>query len=218
MRQLLVCAVCAGLLGLPVVLSAAPPIPDSSSSSTSGGGSAGSSTSGSASSGAASGGASAPVSSGSAKSSGSSGSTGGSTSGSSSAPPPPSGSNRAIKGDTFVRPKSIYKTASGLGYQIHERGKGAQAVKGKTVTVHYTGWLLNGTKFDSSYDAGKPFSFKLGEGLVIDGWEEGVALMREGDIFTFTVPAKLAYGPEGAPPDIPPNATLAFKITLLKVQ
>lgn len=123
-----------------------------------------------------------------------------------------------MKADEFVRPKSIYKTASGLGYQIHEKGKGAPAVKGKKVTVHYTGWLLNGTKFDSSYDAGQPFTFKLGEGMVIDGWEEGVALMREGSIYTFTVPAKLGYGAEGAPPDIPANATLVFKITLLKVQ
>lgn len=209
MHHHLVRTVCAGLLSLPLLLSAAPPVPDSSSSSTSGGGTvSGSSKSTSSSD---------KSTSGSSNTTGTSAGT--STSGAGSAsPPPPSGSTRSMKADEFVRPKSIYKTTSGLGYQIHEKGKGAPAVKGKMVTVHYTGWLLNGTKFDSSYDAGKPFTFKLGEGMVIDAWEEGVALMREGSIYTFTVPAKLGYGAEGAPPDIPANATLVFKITLLKVQ
>ena len=95
-------------------------------------------------------------------------------------------------------------------------GTGAEAVRGKSVQVHYTGWLLDGTRFDSSV-GGAPFSFRLGAGEVIAGWDRGVAGMKVGGKRKLTLPPDLAYGPHGAPPEIPPNATLVFDVELLAV-
>ena len=95
-------------------------------------------------------------------------------------------------------------------------GKGLEAVRGKSVQVHYTGWLLDGTRFDSSV-GGAPFSFRLGAGEVIAGWDRGVAGMKVGGKRKLTLPPDLAYGPRGAPPEIPPNATLVFDVELLAV-
>jgi peptidylprolyl isomerase/FKBP-type peptidyl-prolyl cis-trans isomerase FkpA len=96
------------------------------------------------------------------------------------------------------------------------KGKGPEAVRGKTVEVHYTGWLTDGKQFDSSV-GGKPFSFRLGAGEVIEGWDRGVAGMKVGGKRKLTLPSDLAYGAAGAPPDIPPNATLVFEVELLAV-
>jgi len=96
-------------------------------------------------------------------------------------------------------------------------GTGPQAQTGQTVEVHYTGWLTNGTKFDSSLDRNDPFTFVLGTGQVIRGWDEGVASMRVGDKVRLTIPPELAYGAPGFPGAIPPNATLIFEVELLSV-
>jgi FKBP-type peptidyl-prolyl cis-trans isomerase len=96
-------------------------------------------------------------------------------------------------------------------------GEGAAPKRGETVTVHYTGWLLDGTKFDSSVDRDEPFAFVLGTGQVIQGWDQGVATMRVGDKTRLTIPPELAYGAEGYPGAIPPNATLIFEVELLSV-
>jgi hypothetical protein len=96
------------------------------------------------------------------------------------------------------------------------KGKGPEAVRGKTVEVHYTGWLTDGKQFDSSV-GGNPFSFKLGAGEVIEGWDRGVAGMKVGGKRKLTLPPELGYGAAGAPPDIPPNATLVFEVELLAV-
>jgi FKBP-type peptidyl-prolyl cis-trans isomerase FkpA len=110
-------------------------------------------------------------------------------------------------------------TASGLYYQDLEVGTGDEAAAGVTVTVHYEGWLADGTKFDSSRDRGMPFEFLLGVGLVIAGWDEGVAGMRVGGMRKLVIPPQLAYGSAGAGGGvIPPNATLVFDVELLEVQ
>ncbi len=96
-------------------------------------------------------------------------------------------------------------------------GTGAGAVKGKTVSVHYTGWLEDGSKFDSSVDRDEPFEFVLGEGQVIQGWDEGVATLRVGDKVRLTIPPEMAYGEAGYPGAIPPSATLIFEVELLAV-
>lgn len=108
-------------------------------------------------------------------------------------------------------------TASGLQYWEITAGTGAVAVSGKKVTVHYTGWLTDGKKFDSSVDHGKPFVFSLGAGQVIKGWDEGVAGMNVGGKRQLKVPPDLGYGARGYPPVIPPNATLIFDVELLDV-
>src|ERR1700689_1897196 len=110
------------------------------------------------------------------------------------------------------------KTDSGLIYWDIRVGNGAEAKEGSHVRVHYTGWLTSGKKFDSSVDAGKPFDFTIGNGEVIKGWEEGVAGMKVGGKRQLRIPPELAYGAEGSPPTIPPNATLIFDIQLLGVQ
>jgi len=96
-------------------------------------------------------------------------------------------------------------------------GTGTQAKAGQTVEVHYTGWLIDGTKFDSSLDRNDPFSFVLGTGQVIRGWDQGVATMRVGDKVRLTIPPELAYGSQGFPGAIPPNSTLIFEVELLSV-
>ena len=97
-------------------------------------------------------------------------------------------------------------------------GTGAEAQKGKQVSVHYTGWLTDGTKFDSSKDRGQPFGFALGRGQVIQGWDDGVAGLKVGGKRKLTIPPELGYGPAGAGGVIPPNATLVFEVELLGVK
>ena len=109
-------------------------------------------------------------------------------------------------------------TASGLQYEDIKLGEGDPATAGKTVAVHYTGWLTNGKKFDSSKDRGQPFEFPLGGGRVIKGWDEGVQGMKVGGVRKLTIPASLGYGSRGAGGVIPPDATLVFEVELLKIR
>ncbi len=108
-------------------------------------------------------------------------------------------------------------TPSGLQYEDTVVGDGSSPRPGQSVQVHYTGWLEDGTKFDSSVDRGQPFVFPLGQGRVIKGWDEGVAGMKEGGKRRLTIPPDLGYGARGAGGVIPPNATLIFDVELLKV-
>ncbi|HVY48417.1 MAG TPA: FKBP-type peptidyl-prolyl cis-trans isomerase [Minicystis sp.] len=105
-----------------------------------------------------------------------------------------------------------------LQMQDLKPGAGAEAVAGKTVTVHYVGTLTNGNKFDSSRDRGEGFTFRLGAGQVIKGWDQGVAGMKVGGMRKLTIPPELAYGARGFPPVIPPNSTLVFEVELLDVR
>jgi hypothetical protein len=109
-------------------------------------------------------------------------------------------------------------TNSGLKYEDLVIGEGALAEPGKTLQVHYTGWLLDGTKFDSSLDRGQPFSLVLGAGQVIPGWDEGLVGMRVGGKRRLEIPPELGYGASGAGNLIPPNADLIFEVELLGVQ
>jgi FKBP-type peptidyl-prolyl cis-trans isomerase FkpA len=108
-------------------------------------------------------------------------------------------------------------TPSGLIYDELVAGTGAAARAGSDVLVHYTGWLTDGTKFDSSVDRGEPFGFPLGQGQVIAGWDEGVEGMRVGGKRKLTIPPSLGYGAYGAGGVIPPNATLVFEVELLAI-
>ena len=112
---------------------------------------------------------------------------------------------------------STTTTATGLVYEEIAVGAGAEAVSGQRVTVHYTGWLTDGTKFDSSKDRNDPFKFHLGQGQVIAGWDEGVPGMKVGGARKLTIPPQLGYGARGAGGVIPPNATLVFEVELLAV-
>ncbi len=121
-----------------------------------------------------------------------------------SGPPP-------VNGDTV-------SLDSGLQYIVVREGDGPPAQTGQTVQVHYTGWLTDGTKFDSSRDRGEPFSFQLGRGAVIRGWDEGVASMQVGEQRRLIIPPELGYGARGAGGVIPPNAVLIFDVELLGIQ
>jgi FKBP-type peptidyl-prolyl cis-trans isomerase len=109
-------------------------------------------------------------------------------------------------------------TPSGLKYDDLTIGTGAEAKAGQTVSVHYTGWLTDGKKFDSSVDRKQPFEFPLGMGRVIKGWDEGVQGMKVGGKRKLTIPAALGYGTRGAGNVIPPNATLVFDVELLGIR
>jgi peptidylprolyl isomerase len=108
-------------------------------------------------------------------------------------------------------------TASGLQYYVIQPGSGTSPTPGQTVSVHYTGYLEDGTKFDSSLDRGQPIEFPLGQGQVIPGWDEGIALMKPGAKYKLVIPANLAYGASGRG-TIPPNATLIFDVELVGVK
>lgn len=117
-----------------------------------------------------------------------------------------------------VNGSAAVKLPSGLKYWDLTVGTGAEAVKGKKVKVNYTGWLLEGTRFDSSYDRNTPFEFKLGAGKVIKGWDEGVAGMKVGGKRQLRIPPELGYGMRGSEPAIPANAYLVFDVELLDVK
>ena len=112
---------------------------------------------------------------------------------------------------------SIVTTPSGLQFEEVRVGGGAKARSGQDVVVHYTGWLTDGRKFDSSRDRNQPFAFGLGAGQVIAGWDEGVEGMQVGGLRRLTIPPRLGYGEFGAGGVIPPNATLVFEVELLEV-
>ena len=109
-------------------------------------------------------------------------------------------------------------TRSGVEIDILQEGTGAQPKQGQVVTVHYTGWLTDSTKFDSSVDRGQPFTYQFGVGQVIQGWDDGVATMKVGGKSRFTIPPSLGYGQRGAGGIIPPNATLIFEVELLGIK
>jgi len=119
-------------------------------------------------------------------------------------------------------PPMTATSPSGLQIADTQPGTGRSPRRGQTAVVHYTGWLYvdgnKGKKFDSSVDKGKPFEFKVGQGQVIKGWDEGVITMKTGGKRTLIVPAELGYGAQGSPPDIPPNATLIFDVELIAVK
>ena len=117
-----------------------------------------------------------------------------------------------------VNVDAMVTTESGLQYLDLVVGTGAAASPGATAVVHYTGWLEDGTKFDSSLDRGDPFQFVIGEGMVIQGWDEGVASMKVGGKRELTIPSNLAYGDSGYAGVIPPGATLIFEIELLELR
>lgn len=126
------------------------------------------------------------------------------------------------KTTTPIKPMTVQSnavtTASGLTYIVTKQGEGAQLKAGDNIIVNYTGLLTNGTKFDSSLDRGDPFSFPLGAGRVIKGWDEGFSKLRVGDHATLIIPSTIAYGERGAGGVIPPGATLIFIVEVLGVK
>lgn len=123
-----------------------------------------------------------------------------------------------IHGIRLAEAESVMTTSSGLQYVDLKQGLGREAHVGETAFVHYTGWLADGTKFDSSKDQGEPFAFRIGAGRVIKGWDEGVEGMHIGGIRKLTIPPHLGYGERGAGNVIPPNATLIFEVELLDLR
>ncbi len=121
-------------------------------------------------------------------------------------------------GQNISIPAEAVVTESGLRYIDIVTGKGAMPQNGQMVVVHYTGWLMNGKKFDSSIDRNKPFSFVLGAHQVIPGWEEGIRTMHVGGKRRLFIPYQLAYGEHGYPPVIPPKAMLVFDVELLEIK
>ena len=119
--------------------------------------------------------------------------------------------------DNKMSEEKIVTTPSGLKYEVLQEGSGATPENGQTVTVHYTGTLEDGSKFDSSRDRGQPFQFKVGIGQVIQGWDEGLSTMKVGERRKFIIPPDLGYGASGAGGVIPPNATLIFDVELLGI-
>ncbi len=117
-----------------------------------------------------------------------------------------------------VKLNKTYTTESGLQYVFTEVGEGARAKSGDKVSVHYIGKLTEGKEFDNSYKRGTPFSFTIGEGKVIKGWDEGIALLNVGDKAVFTIPSQLGYGPMEIPGLIPANSTLVFEVELLFIE
>ncbi|TGK39165.1 FKBP-type peptidyl-prolyl cis-trans isomerase [Leptospira andrefontaineae] len=122
----------------------------------------------------------------------------------------------AILISAFVLSLGVFAQGNGLVIKDIKKGTGKEAFNGSNVTVHYTGWLTNGKKFDSSKDRGTPFRFDLGAGQVIRGWDKGVQGMKEGGVRKLTIPPEMGYGSSGAG-TIPPNSTLIFEVELLKV-
>lgn len=112
----------------------------------------------------------------------------------------------------------VVESVNELVIEDLQEGEGEEAQAGDTVVVHYNGELTDGTKFDSSYDRGQPFEFELGAGRVIQGWDQGVAGMKVGGKRKLIIPSDLGYGEVGAPPSIPPNATLVFEVELLEIR
>lgn len=123
--------------------------------------------------------------------------------------------DNTINNEPITEPTTM---TNGLKIEDVKVGAGAEAKKGTLITVHYVGTLDNGTKFDSSRDRGEPFVFPLGQGMVIQGWEQGFEGMKVGGIRKLTIPSELGYGAAGAGASIPPNATLHFEVELLNVR
>lgn len=119
--------------------------------------------------------------------------------------------------DSQTNEKGLITMENGLKYTIDVEGDGLAAKKGDKVLVHYTGWLMDGTKFDSSKDRDQAFTFQLGAGRVIKGWDQGVLGMKVGEVRTLLIPAELGYGSRGAGRVIPPNADLKFQVELLEI-
>ena len=113
--------------------------------------------------------------------------------------------------------KEVVKSASGLEYVVLAEGTGEKPTKGARISAHYTGWLTDGTKFDSSKDRGQPFQFAVGTGQVIKGWDEALLDMQVGERRKLTLPPHLGYGSRGAGAVIPPNATLIFEVELVEI-
>ena len=128
------------------------------------------------------------------------------------------GSSEEVASEEGDCPTEPTTTDSGLQIKEIECGDGEEAQKGDTLEVHYEGRLEDGTKFDASRDHGSTFEFQVGAGQVIQGWDEGLIGMKIGGIRELTIPPELGYGPQGAPPAIPPNATLVFEVELVDIK
>ena len=126
--------------------------------------------------------------------------------------------NNTLIAQKDMSDENVVTTPSGLKYVVIKEGTGATPETGQTVTVHYTGTLEDGTKFDSSRDRDRPFDFKIGVGQVIKGWDEGLSTMKIGDRRKLIIPPELGYGSRGAGGVIPPNATLIFDVELLGIK
>lgn len=125
------------------------------------------------------------------------------------------GNNTNQNEENVINEENMITTESGLQYVILEEGTGANPQTGNTVSVHYTGTLEDGTKFDSSHDRNQPIEFPLGQGFVIAGWDEGIALLNKGAKAKLVIPPELGYGMQGVPGVIPANATLTFEVELV---